>query len=110
MTHTSAPSTSSHRADPYVYRRRRLAAAGVSVLVLASLFGLAGRATASLGPSGAPTATGVDYVVQPGDTLWTIAQQARPHADPRPLVHDLAEQLGGTSLQAGDRLVLPSET
>ena len=111
ITTTSTPASRPCRpAAPHVYRRRRLAVAGVSVLLVASLFGLAGRATATLDPSGSSATAGVEYVVQPGDTLWTIVQRVRPDADPRPLVHDLSDQLGGVALQAGDRLVLPAES
>ena len=47
------------------------------------------------------------YVVQKGDTLWSIARQLRLHDDPRPVVDELAAQVRGGSLQAGQRLVLP---
>ena len=46
------------------------------------------------------------YVVQPGDTLWGIAKRLDPQADPRALVHLLAEQAGGSGLQVGQRLDL----
>jgi nucleoid-associated protein YgaU len=47
------------------------------------------------------------YVVQPGDTLWSIARQLHPQDDPRPVVDQLASQLHGSSLQVGQRLALP---
>jgi LysM repeat protein len=47
------------------------------------------------------------YVVQPGDTLWSIARQLHPQDDPRPVVDQLASQIHGGSLQVGQRLVLP---
>ena len=52
----------------------------------------------------------VVYVVQPGDTLWSIARRADPGADPRPLVDRLVEvnDLRGT-LHAGDQLRLPAD-
>jgi LysM repeat protein len=47
------------------------------------------------------------YVVQPGDTLWSIARQLHPQDDPRPVVDQLANQIHGGSLQVGQHLVLP---
>ncbi|HEX2851331.1 MAG TPA: LysM peptidoglycan-binding domain-containing protein [Acidimicrobiales bacterium] len=48
------------------------------------------------------------YVVQPGDTLWTIARRLQPDGDVRPVVDRLAAQLHGHPLDAGQRLVLPA--
>ena len=50
----------------------------------------------------------VTYVVEPGDTLWSIAQQVAPGRDPRPGVDGLikANDLGG-GLQAGQELSIP---
>jgi LysM repeat protein len=61
-----------------------------------------GRAT----PAAAEASKRV-YTVQPGDTLWSIARQLHPHDDPRSVVDQLAAQVHGGSLQAGQRLVLP---
>jgi LysM repeat protein len=47
-----------------------------------------------------------DYVVEPGDTLWSIAVHIAPDQDPRPIVHRLAERSGGTALRPGQRLSL----
>lgn len=52
-----------------------------------------------------PTPTAL-YIVQPGDTLWSIAAGIAPGADPRPTVDRLARRNGGASLEAGQRLVL----
>lgn len=47
------------------------------------------------------------YVVQPGDTLWTIARSLQPEGDVRPLVDDLAAARDGRPLQPGERIELP---
>ena len=50
----------------------------------------------------------VTYVVQPGDTLWSIARRVAPGQDPRPVVDGLIEAnhiQGG--LQAGQELSIP---
>ncbi len=48
------------------------------------------------------------YVVQPGDTLWTIAA-ARYAGDPREGIWKLQRRndLAGTTITPGERLVLP---
>jgi Tfp pilus assembly protein FimV len=47
------------------------------------------------------------YVVQPGDTLWSIAERLDPQADPRPVMNALARQVGGDTVRPGERLLLP---
>ena len=96
-------------------RRRILVGLALSLLVLA----MWGRITGS-GPLGglAPTpsyratawepVSAMHYVVQPGDTLWSIAEQLAPRSDPRPLVDRLAAAHGGAALVAGERLSLPT--
>jgi hypothetical protein len=110
------------RLDSSVYLRRRIAV----LLLAALLFGLlalgatravegvaAMRSAPTSGsaadPTGAAaTAGGVAgvYVVQPGDTLWSIAERVVPGEDPRPIVDRLAEQAGGSALRPGQRLSL----
>ena len=47
------------------------------------------------------------YVVQPGDTLWSIARRLQPDGDVRPLVDQLVDLNGGTDLAVGQRLPIP---
>jgi hypothetical protein len=47
------------------------------------------------------------WVVQPGDTLWGIAERLEPGTDVRPLVDALSRQVHGRPLQAGERLLVP---
>ena len=49
---------------------------------------------------------GHEYVVQPGDTLWSIATEIAPDRDPRAVVDALREANGGPELEVGDRLIL----
>ncbi len=47
------------------------------------------------------------YVVQPGDTLWEIANSiSLPGEDVRPLVDALQEISGGSDLDVGQRLII----
>lgn len=97
-------------------RRRRLAvlvlavalAAGVAVGVQA-VAGLTAVGTTSeprpVEVRPAPVA-GHEYVVQPGDTLWSIATEIAPDADPRPVVDALRAANGGPVLEIGTRLTL----
>ncbi len=97
-----------------VYRRRRTLAAAVlaTVVFLASLAGgeLIGRVNGSpgstpVGAAGEP----VVYVVQPGDTLWEIAERINPPGvDLRLTVDRLAVASGGPLILPGQRITLPS--
>ena len=48
-------------------------------------------------------------VVQPGDTLWTIADSLVDGTDLRPLVAELTEIAGGATLQPGQLLRVPGD-
>ncbi len=92
-----------------VLLRRRLVAA----LVLASVLWLAGWVLGSLGggplaaPEPARPVSGATYVVQPGDTLWSVAARLDRGGDLRDTVQALAKANGGSAITAGQRLVVP---
>ena len=95
------------RVSIITFRRRRLAVAlAVVVVVLA-----AGRAGAALGssplaaPERRPSVT--QYVVAPGDSLWSVARHVAPHDDPRPVVDALARTRGGAPLLPGETITWP---
>jgi hypothetical protein len=48
-------------------------------------------------------------IIGPGDTLWGVATELAPGADPRPVADRLVEANGGTDLAVGQRLVIPSD-
>jgi len=107
---TVVPAPARRRARSAVYWRRRLL-----VLVAAVLLVIAARAALGVvggGPLAAPeTPAGRGgaspvYVVQPGDSYWTIARHLQPSGDVRALVDRLSAGHGGAPLQAGERLVL----
>ena len=87
-------------------RRRRLAAllvVGVLAFGLAALLRWTAASVVGSDESPQPITSAV-YVVQPGDTLWTIAERVAPGADPRPVVAELRQRHGDTELEVGDRL------
>lgn len=98
-----------------VYVRRRIAAAVLAALVLLFVLGgaiAAGRALAGHGgvPASAPVAQPVQaapYVVQPGDTLWSIAKRFRGERSLTGYVDALVRANGGAHIEVGQRLQLP---
>jgi Tfp pilus assembly protein FimV len=101
-------------------RRRRLAVL-VAAIALVGVLLLVGQALVSLTRAG-PTSTpepvrvsdepvaGQRYVVQPGDTLWSIAAAIAPGSDPRPVVDALRAANGDdASLDVGEVLTLDVE-
>lgn len=109
-----APVVVRRPASPAVYRRRRLVVAvalGLLVSALSLLGGeLVGRVTGAPGISvvGASVEPTV-HVVQPGDTLWSIAREVAPAGvDVRATVDRLVAANGGSVLQVGQRIVLPA--
>ena len=97
------------------YRRRRAVAAGlvvVAVLVLSAALGMLGGGPLPAPDRPAPSRSvdagnGPFYVVQPGDTFWSIARRLEPRGDPRPLVDRLVAAHGGATLHVGERIPLP---
>ena len=117
-----ARSGSTRRPTPAVYRRRRLAALLLLCLFVATVLLVTGpvlRAGAGvlggnpLTSSDTPAAGGLrpvaaqTFVVQPGDTLWSLARRIQPSGDIRPLVDRLAARHGGAARQPGDRIAVP---
>ena len=94
-----------------VYRRRRLGALALALVLLSGLL-LGGRALAlavapappGSRPAAAASAPAVteSVVVQPGDTLWALARRLQPEGDVRPLVDRLADAHGPGPLQPGE--------
>ena len=86
--------------------RRRVVAA---LVVTAVLVGGAIRAVAAfgVGPASGTERRPAVHVVEPGETMWSIAQSLQPGGDTAKLVHRLMKLNGGADLQIGQRLVLP---
>ncbi len=103
----------SSRTTGATVRRRRMILGTVAVALLAALAlpwgGAGGRPLATPGSALAGTAltAHTQYIVQLGDTLWSIALRLDPDGDPRPLVAQMAGEMGGDVVVPGEHLVLP---
>lgn len=100
-----------------VYRRRRGVALALGVVAVALVtFGalrlasaVAGAWSPATGTTPASTTGGSAahvVVVQPGDTLWSIATRLHPSGDIRAVVDRLARAHGPGPLQPGERIAL----
>lgn len=94
------------------YLRRRLVVLGLAALLVLGAVKLATAAGAGFAPPGPADAQGAAgpaavYVVEPGDTLWSIAGEIAPGTDVRVTVDRLVERNGNAPLAVGQRLELP---
>ncbi len=97
-----AGSLPARRPGPDLIRKRR-----VAVLFGVGLLTLTGVGVASAASSHSGSASTVVHVVLPGESLWSIARDAKPSGDIRRLVAKLGEQVHGDQLHPGDELVVP---
>ena len=78
----------------------------IGALVWTVLAHVAGLNNDIVGADISPNAPQEIYVVQSGDTLWSIAMTFDADGDPRDTIDRLAELNGGSNLYIGQRLVL----
>lgn len=106
-------------ARPEVIRTARLTRRGhilvkgvlgsaLAAVVAATAVRIATAATSEPTRLDAPPAT-VTVVVQPGDTLWSIASRLNTPEDPREIVSEIKEvnQLASSRIMPGDVLIVP---
>lgn len=120
---TSAPATSvTERSDvavrvPSATPRLRLTKRGrvvftslaaLPVVAAVMVFALNGGGATATSSSGAELE---EITLQAGESLWQLAEDIAPGVDPRDVVSDImaVNQLESGSVQAGQRLMLPSE-
>jgi hypothetical protein len=95
------------RAGVRLTRRGRL----VLLALLLMLTGaVAVLVAASTGEAAAPAGPAATVVVQPGDTLWSIAARYAPGPDPFTTIERIRQLNGldGYTVHAGQRLMLPA--
>jgi len=106
------PRNTSNSVKPYKHRygiRRVVAGTILSIigaLVWTILAHVAGLNNDIVGADISPNASQEIYVVQSGDTLWSIAMTFDEDGDPRDTIDRLAELNGGSNLYIGQRLLL----
>jgi LysM repeat protein len=83
--------------------------AAVTLAVMLAVLSL-GRVSSLAATGVSPPVSHGTVVVQPGDTLWSIASRIAPNADPRVLVQRIIDlnALRTAVLQPGEELALPS--
>ncbi|MGI8795645.1 MAG: hypothetical protein ACR2IR_03500 [Acidimicrobiia bacterium] len=117
-----------YRADPTIRprpsastatcRRRRVAAAGLALVIVVmaaqaggalgdSPLAVSERRPASASASSSSASARIHYIVEQGDSLWSIAEELAPGDDPRPVVDALAEARGDAPLIPGETIVWP---
>lgn len=74
--------------------------------IVAGRGGLADLAAAPPAPVSADQA-GSSVLVEPGDTVWSIARRLQPRGDVRALVDQIVALNGGADLEAGEYVRLP---
>ena len=83
----------------------RLAAlVGALVVVAAALYLV--QASPAAAPGEVP-ASGATHVVEPGDTMWSVATEVAPAGEAAAYVERLVELNGTSVVQPGDVLALP---
>lgn len=105
----SAPST---RLRLTTRGRRVLAAlASVPAVVALSVAIVSGGGALASEDSGVPAGTFETVTVMPGDTLWSLAEQVAPTADPRDVVDAIMRlnALSSAQLDAGQTVAVPLE-
>ena len=117
---TIAIADTQRSAAPAVRTRLRLTRRGRIVFTtLAALPILAGVGLAVLNGGGAQAGAEAGsgsrefqtVTIQPGETLWQLAEETAPNADPRDFVQDVVNlnALDGAALQAGERIAIPTK-
>jgi len=86
-------------------RRGRLVLVALFVLAVGGLAAVLSPASRAADPAGPPEIA----VVQPGDTLWSVAARHRPSVQPFAVIDEIRRlnDLDDFSVYAGQKLILP---
>ncbi len=111
VTVCASPALQPYRLRPaaHLTRRGRLMVVLGLVALLFAAFSL-GRAGTQAATTKEAAPAVVETVVQPGESLWTVARRIAPASDPREVVQKLRRlnHLPGSGLRAGQQLLLPA--
>ena len=107
----TATTTSRPAAPVRLTRRGRTALVLLLAAVLLAAFSLGRTATqaADVAVEGGAAQQLQQTTVQPGESLWSVAQRIAPENDPRDVVAQIRRlnDLTGTQLRVGQQLLLP---
>lgn len=86
-----------------------LAALPASIALTAAIIG--GGAALASRDAGAPAGSFATVTVASGESLWSIAEQVAPQADPRDVVDAIVRlnALDSVTVSAGQRIAIPTE-
>ncbi|TCU86824.1 LysM domain-containing protein [Curtobacterium sp. PhB191] len=86
--------------------------AALPLLIVVAFFVLnGGQASAGDAAAGGARTQFDTVTIQPGETLWQLAEDTAPNADPRDFVQDVISlnALDGSGLQAGEQIAIPTK-
>ncbi|MDQ3715466.1 MAG: LysM peptidoglycan-binding domain-containing protein [Actinomycetota bacterium] len=108
MTRSVTTCPRSHPPAVHLTRRGRILLLGVLVSVLFGAFSL-GRAGSQAAPQARPAPALEQMTVQPGESLWTVAERIAPENDPREVIAQIRRlnDLSDSTLRIGQQLLLP---
>ncbi len=112
MTAISIPAPRATRLRLTVRGRRILATiAALPAVIALSLAVISGGSALASRDVGASTGSFATLTVAAGDSLWSIAEQVAPGADPRDVVDAIVRlnALDGVTVSAGQQLSIPSQ-
>lgn len=93
--------------------RRGRAVLGAMVVLPVLVFGgvVVANSAAEAGTASSASPSFRHVTVQPGDSLWLIAEHIAPTSDPRDVVSAIVDLngLSSTVVQAGERLAIPHQ-
>jgi Tfp pilus assembly protein FimV len=112
MTAISIPATRPTRLRLTARGRRIVAAlAALPAVVALTLAVLSGGSALASRDAGAPAGSFTTLTVASGESLWSIAEQVAPGADPRDVVDAIVRLNGleGVTVSAGQQLAIPGQ-
>jgi LysM repeat protein len=112
MSTISITPTSTVRPRLRITRRGRAVLTGLAALPVVLTVGLAALNGGQAAAGDHAAHTRFDTVtVEPGESLWQLAQQEAPSADPRDFVQDVVDlnNLPSSGVQAGQKLAIPAQ-
>lgn len=93
-------------------RRGRAVFGGLATVVVAAVLAVVASLAAPQALASDSQESGQEFhyvVAQPGASLWSLASELDPEADPRDLVAEIVQlnQLGGSGVEAGQPIAVP---